>query len=567
MSRKKLTKASVAARQCAAPHAKGIGMGAALLALTSFGAAGTAQAATCESLAQASFPNTVITAAQSVTGSFTYPSGHQVTGLPASCHVTGSIRPTSDSDIRFDLWMPNENWNHKFLQLDPGGLGGNEEYADPNFLKRGYAIAGSDYGIQPQGVSSTNIWGTFDGPDHPEKVKDFAWRAEHLTSQISKLIITAFYEEAPRYSYFNSCSTGGQHAGTEAQRFDEDFDGIIMGDPALDFTAEVIGMTWDSQAWLLNPASYIPPSKLPAIQAASLSACGGTADGFLTDPRKCHFDPAALLCEAGDNNSCLTAPQVAALKAVYEGPRNPRTGMQIFPGLVRGGEDNLTLLSGTTGPDSLLLSVVNAFNEFFIFGPTFNWKTFNFDTDVATSRQIMDAVPFDARSADLSGLQKRGGKLISYHGWNDYVISPLESTEYYDRVVAQQTPGKGQGGGERRVGLKRTQDFFRLFMVPGMTHCAGGPGPNAFGQLFGGAPANDAQHDVLTALEQWVEKGIAPDQIIATKFVNDDPTQGIAMQRPLCPYPATQVYTSGPTNAASSFRCVAPSDQGDNNQH
>jgi hypothetical protein len=578
MSRKKLTKASAKARQCAAlrfrdPRAKGIGIGAALV-LAIFGAAGTAQAVTCESLAKTSFPNTIITNAQSVpSGSFTEPDGTPLISLPASCRVTGFIRPTTDSNIGFELWMPNENWNHRYTQIGNGGLAGSVgllEIEISRQLQRGYAVAGTDDGhIDP--TSTNNTWAL----GHPEKVKDLAWRAVHVTSEISKLIISAFYKEAPRYSYFQGCSTGGKEAAMEAQMFPEDFDGIIAGSAAMRYTDLMVRFTWDSQAWLLNPASYIPKSKLPAVQAAALSACDaldGITDGIVNDPRKCHFDPAMLLCKAGDNDSCLTAPQVAALKAVYAGPSNPRTGKQIIAGYEPSGENVGGFICyivdcgiGGTGPgSSAQYYFQNLYDSTLVFGPKFDYTKFDFDKDVATMHRVLDPVPFDATSTDLSGLQKRGRKLIQYQGWVDYSVAPLNAIEYYDSVVAQQTPGEGQGGGERRVGLKRTQDFYRLFMEPGMDHCAGGPGPNVFGQILTGAPANDAQHDVLTALEQWVEKGIAPDQIIATKYVNDDPTQGIVMQRPLCPYPQTAVHTgTGSTNVASSFRCVAPSDQGD----
>jgi feruloyl esterase len=206
---------------------------------------------------------------------------------------------------------------------------------------------------------------------------------------------------------------------------------------------------------------------------------------------------------------------------------------------------------------------MNLFNQALVFGPSFDYTTFDFDHDVTFMHQTLDPVPFDANDPNLSGLQQRGGKLIQYQGWVDYSVAPREAIDYYERVIAEHAPGRGHGKGERVAGLHRTQQFYRLFMAPGMDHCAFGPGPNSFGQIISylgtPTPSHDAQHDILTALEQWVEEGIPPEQIIATKFVNDDATQGIQMQRPLCAYPKTAVYTGkGSTNDASNFRCKAP---------
>jgi hypothetical protein len=566
----------------------------ALFAAVAYGAVGTAEAAlTCESLTSLSLPHTTIAGAESIpAGSFTTPDGSQLTNLPASCRVVGFIKPTSDSNIGFEVWMPKAGWNQRFTQIGNGGLGGGlilTYLSVPSMLQRGYAVAGTDNGHL--GGLLSGDWAV----GHPEKVTDLAWRAVHETSVVSKQVISAFYGKRIRYSYFQGCSTGGKEAGMEAQRFPGDFDGILAGAAAYRYIDLVVRFIWDARALSDDPASYIPTSKLPAIQAAVLKKCDsidGVADGIVNDPRRCHFDPTVLLCTAGDNEQCLTAPQVAALKKIYAGPTNPRTGEQIIFGYEPSGETVGSFISYVTGQDGLESAVHFFFPPEFnklVFGPNWDYKTFDFDRDVAFMHQTLDPIPFDANSPDLSGFRRRGGKLIQYHGWVDYSVAPREAIDYYERVIAAQAASRrhgrdkgdgkdeddgsdeGDGRGKRSAALERTREFFRLFMVPGMDHCAGGPGPNAFGQIltYPNTPpaAHDAQHDILTALEQWVEQGIAPERIVATKYVNDDVTQGIKMQRPLCPYPEVAVYKrSGSTNDAANFVCRAPHRPKDNKE-
>jgi feruloyl esterase len=314
----------------------------------------------------------------------------------------------------------------------------------------------------------------------------------------------------------------------------------------------------------VEPPAYIPASKLPAISAAVLAACDaldGVSDGILNDPRQCHFDPSVLRCQGVESDSCLTSPQVAQLKRIYAGLRNSK-GEQLYPGCLPGGEEGdngweswITGDGPGHGEDSIL--GLNYFRDMVFENP--NWDSRRVSAEKAieiadrkTSRLL------DATDPDLSQFRASGGKLIIYHGWSDPVVPGTESTNYYDALVA-------------KMGLEETQSFVRLYVVPGMHHSFLGPGANFFGQVelssFGGRSADsdpqDPQHNILTALEEWVEHGTAPDEIIASKYVNDlDHSQGIKMTRPLCPYPQLAKYKgTGDTNDAANFVCTQTENQ------
>jgi len=526
---------------------------------------GPVGAATCESLTTLSLPHTTITLAQSVpAGTFMPPVGPPQLGLPAFCRVVGASHPTSDSNIGFEVWIPDSaTWNGKYLQVGNGGFGGSIQYGElANSLRRTYATAATDNGHSAHGFDASWALG------HPEKIIDFGYRALKETTDNAKAVIAAFTSRRPKRSYFVGCSDGGREALMEAQRFPYDFDGIVAGAPANFWTHLIAAQAWTEQALLATPESYIPPAKLPAIQAAALAACDRTVDGVLDgivgDPRDCHFDPAVLQCIGPDSDTCLTSAQVIALQLIYAGPHSPRTHQLIHPGYEAGAEAGptsfpkwITGLSLAQIGNALHPLFATNFYRFMVFdNPAFDIRTLNFDSDVAftdykyVNGQHLSHI-LNSTSPDLSAFQFNGGKLIHYHGWNDPAIGPRNSINYYESVVSAQRPGKGPG----KVGLRRTQDFYRLFMAPGMLHCGDGPGPNNFGQ---GIVLADADHDVVKALERWVEHGIAPDRIVATKFVGDDPASGVALTRPLCPYPEVAHWTGvGDTNDAANFACVA----------
>ena len=502
--------------------------------------------ADCASLIKTSLPDTSLTTAQVVpAGRFLPPYGRPIDKLPAFCRLAGVIRPSSDSDIRFEVWLPASDWNGKFLSVGNGGFAGSVNYnALANNLRRGYATAATDTGHE--GDAEDASWAF----KHPEKVTDYGYRGLHATAENAKALIRAFYSSPARHSYFDSCSDGGREALMEAQRFPEDFDGILAGAPANFWThllANALEMV--QSMYGKDPAAYIPSTKLPAIQSAALVACDaqdGVKDGIISNPLQCHFDPSVLLCKGKDSRDCLTAPQLSSLKKLYAGAQDSH-GKQIFPGFMPGAEDGPNgwapwITGSGPGKASGPVYAENYFRYMLFEDPVWNPLSANVDIAEAMADERTGSI-LNATDPDLGRFKGRGGKLILYHGWNDPAISPLNTLNYYDSVVA-------------KMGAESVDSFVRLYMVPGMQHCGGGPGPNFFGQ-FGAGPA-DPQRNLRLALEQWVEKGIAPDKIIATKFVNDlDPGQGVKLTRPLCPYPQIAKYNgSGDTNDAANFACA-----------
>jgi len=295
------------------------------------------KAASCESISGVSLPNTTISIAESrAAGEFVPPGAKPITGLPAFCRIAGSIRPSPDSDIRFEVWLPAANWNGKFQGVGNGGYAGAISFGSlADAVRHGYATASTDTGHADNNGESSR-WALH----HPEKIADFGHRAVHETAVASKSIIRAYYGEAPKHSYFNSCSNGGRQALMEAQRYPADYDGIIAGAPANNWTLLLSSAAYCIKATLSDPASYIRASKLPAIEAAALAQCDvmdGVKDGVIENPLACHFDPSVLLCKGDESDSCLTAAQLTAVKAIYGGMKDPK-GRPIFPGLSPGGE-------------------------------------------------------------------------------------------------------------------------------------------------------------------------------------------------------------------------------------
>jgi feruloyl esterase len=502
-------------------------------------------AQTCESLAKLDLLALSITTAESVpAGSFTPPGGKALPNLPAFCRVAGVIKPSSDSNIQFEVWMPASNWNGKFQGAGNGGFAGYIGYDQlANAVGHNYASAGTDTGHRSTpGVDAA--WAL----DHPEKIADFGYRAIHETAVKAKAILHAFYGEAPKRSYFSSCSNGGRQALMEAQRYPEDYDGIIAGAPANYWTHLLANAAWDDLALLGDKDSFIPPKKLPAIQAAALAACDaldGVKDGVIEDPSRCHFDPGVLLCQAAEQDSCLTAPQVAALKKLYAGGRNSHG--QLFPGYAPGGEAEsggwAVWITGAVPERSLMYAFGTQFFKNMVFdNAAWDYHTFNADRDTKAADDKQSG-NLNATDPDLGRFRERGGKLILYHGWSDAAIAAQNTIDYYDSVAA-------------KMGAQQAGTFVRLFMVPGMQHCGGGSGPNSFGQFT--VPSGDADRDMDAALERWVEKGVAPERIVAAKRKSDlDPASAVVRTRPLCAYPLIARYQgSGSTDDAANFVCA-----------
>jgi feruloyl esterase len=533
-----------------------------------------ASAATCESLSGLALPHTKITSATSIKPppdfeSPASPFGTAVVSVPF-CRVVGIIDPA----IAFEVWMPPASkWNGRFQGTGNGGVAGVIDYSDMRVgLNRGYAIAGSDLGHAGGFLDSSFALG------HPALVVDWGYRGTHEMTEKAKAIVRAFYGKAPHHSYFTGCSGGGRQGLMEAQRYPGDYDGIVAGDPTIDFTRLTVGgRLWVELVTLKPPASYIPQSKIPLIANAVNQACDkldGIADGILNDPRRCHFNPALLLCRPGQNpDTCLTAPQVEAVKKIYAGPTNSK-GEQIFPGYEPGGELGRggwgSHISGRAPFQGSQWAYASSFVRYMVFErPNYDPLTFNYDTDVPSmdNKPIVGqtlATVINATDPNLKAFKARGGKIVHYHGWSDPGVAPMNSVNYYESVIRAIAGNDGTrpADSNQAAATRETQDFYRLFMAPGMQHCGGGPGPNAFGGVSlvqPPAPA-DPDHDVLMATERWVERGVAPDRIIATKYKNDDPAQGIAMTRPLCPFPRQARYKgAGSTTDAANFTCAEDS--------
>ena len=510
--------------------------------------------ASCESLAQLELAKAKVASAETVAaGTFTPPANITpwLAGDPAFykqlgsfCRVVVHATPSADSDIKIEVWLPVEGWNGSFRGHGNGGFAGEIGYNGlGQAVQLGYATAGTDTGHSAGGTDASWALG------HPEKVIDFGYRAIHEMTQIAKTVINAYYGNPLKHGYFAACSNGGRQALMEAQRFPADYDGILAGAPANFWTHLLTKALADAQATTLDPASYIPAGKLPAIAQAVNAACDaqdGVADGVLNDPRKCKFDPASMLCKTGDSNECLTAPQITALKKLYEGPRDAK-GNLIFPGYLPGAEEGPggwgSWITGMAPGKSLLFAFGGGYFSNMVYEKAdWNYRDAKLD-DALKAADEKSAGILNSTDANLDLFRGRGAKLILYHGWNDAAISALNTINYYERVLSV-------------LGAARTESFVRLYMVPGLQHCGGGPGANSFGQV--GQGAKDPQHNMQLALEQWVEKGIAPSSIIAAKFVDDNPAKGVKFTRPLCPYPQEAKYKgTGDTNDAANFVCAA----------
>jgi Tannase and feruloyl esterase len=499
--------------------------------------------ATCSSLTRLKLPNTVITAAQDVgPGKFLPPEGRPSEielaayhDLPAFCRVRGIIQPSADSHIEFEVWLPASGWNGRYMGVGNGGSGGSINYASyvhtlADSLRDGFAASSTDTGHRGADDDFSFARG------HREKRIDYHYRAIHDTALAAKAVIGAFYGTAPKYSYFVGGSDGGRQGLMEAQRYPLDYDGVLVFAPTLSRTGSVAAWTWVAQA-VAGAGGDIPQNSLSLVQAAAIAACDsldGVTDGITSEPTKCRFDPASLLCKDGTSERCLTQPQVAALKKFYAGPRNSK-GEHIAPGFLPGAETD------PAGSLSCKSCKGSGFHRASIFlegmlDSRFTVDTFDFDRDMPHLESAEDAKLTNATEANLKAFKDRGGKLIIAHGWSDGVDTPLITVNYYDSVVM-------------RMGVNRVSEFLRLYMVPGVYHNIGqGPGLTTF------------REPMMTALQHWVEKRVTPGSVVATKYKTDgNPSSGVVRTRPLCPYPQVAQYRgTGSIDDAANFACRAP---------
>ncbi|MGE0451116.1 MAG: tannase/feruloyl esterase family alpha/beta hydrolase [Vicinamibacterales bacterium] len=484
--------------------------------------------AACARLSALTLPDVAITSAAAA------PAAGPV---PSHCDVSGVLEGT----IHFRVALPAEQWNGKYFVAGGGGFNG----TIPNLnqaLARGYAVAGSDTGHQ--GQSSDASWAL----DNEKAQLDYAHRATHLVTVLGKTIAHAYYGREARRSYFVGCSNGGKMGLMEVLRYPDDFDGVVIGNFVTDRTRLMMAYTWNAQALASAP---IPPAKIAVLAKATLAACDakdGLEDGVVDRPDRCRFDLGTITCAGPDGPGCLTAGQAAAVRKIWSGPSRP-DGTAIFPGFVPGHEEDYpAYITGEGVRHAYPAStwrLQDGFMRFFAFGADYDpVASFDFATSPAALAPL--AADQDAGPPAMEAFKAHGGKLIMYHGWADHSIPPTSTLEFYGQLQARFAA--------------ETEAFTRLYMAPGLHHCTSGPGPNVFGGANQGyVPIADADHDVVMALDRWVETGEGPEAIVATKYVDDDPSRGVARTRPLCPYPAMARYTGrGRVDDAANFRCAMP---------
>ncbi len=486
--------------------------------------------------------DTVISAAELVNASASAPwtspngGGGSATVTKPFCRVAGSVKPTAASDIRFELWLPpSGTWNEKFAGTASGGSAGYIAYGTVNaHFDMNYASVGHDNGHRAAEA---------DFALNNERKIDFAYRAQHVVTLAGKEITRAYYAATPKYAYYNGCSQSGHHGIMEMQRYPEDYDGIVAGAPASDWTGTLAAEANAALAQSNTSGAGIPRPLLAEVGKKVLQVCDGQpgvdqlVDGVLDDPRKCKFDPSVMQCGAVGANpaACLSAPQVQALRLSLNG-RYKTTGELVALGYTPDAIGGSFFPANTTSPNTPQGSWSNHWRYAVLGNPTYDFTTFNWDTDVDFARG-KEGPTYDAINGNYSAFADRGGKLLMYHGWADSLITPNLTLSEWNQMNAQ-------------MGAAKANSFARLFMVPGMDHCGGGTGTSTF--------------ELVTALSNWVEKGIAPDSTnavntpVASRAANA--AAGLAARtRPLCPYPKIAKYSgSGDISAASSFICLAP---------
>ena len=522
-------------------------------------AQGTQQPAACERLASLSLSNATITLAQVVNaGAFVPPGNSSARGgggssafagtlgpvpdvpgrvtantaglglgynggrgippfsaLPAFCRVAATLKPSPSSDIRMEMWLPVAGWSGHFRGTSPNGLGGVVNYNAMGVgLTDGFAVAGTDTGHQ----GGDTAW-MLDA----EKITDFAGRAMHETTVAGKALAAAYYGAPPKYSYMIECGGGSAAALHEVQQYPADYNGVVVGGHAAHLTRQIFGQLWLWMAAHPDGVAILPAAKLTVLHDAVLAKCDrldGVKDGLLEDPTRCTFDPKEIACTSTDGLNCLTAPQVEAAQKIYAGPINPRTHERIWSPLYRGSELDWSFFTDSPAPIGIATGALRMILD----DPSWDYRMIDFDRHVALADRS-DIARVSASNPNVSDFVRRGGRLILSGGWNNALVPAGAVVDYYTRVRST-------------IGAPDTDRSVRLYMVPGMIECNGGPGTDTF--------------DMLGAMRRWVERSQAPSEVIASRVEHGR----VVRTRPLCPYPQTATYKgSGSTDEAKNFMC------------
>ena len=483
-------------------------------------------AGACAQLKDLKLPNVRITAADAVSAdqSFPFPPSafNALAGPNTSVSKTAFCRVAAvlDTEIEIELWLP-QDWNGRFLGVGNGGMTGAINFpAMRDGLAHGFATASTDTGHKVP----NSFAGMFDSAwvaGHPQRVVDFGHRGHHRMAEVSKKIVAAYYGQAAKYNYYSGCSSGGWQGFTEAEKYPGDYDGILAGAPAFNFIKLQTRSLWLSQQSASDPSGDLNAAKARLVVSAALARCDAeddVKDGVM-DPSRCDFDPAQLKCTAADSDTCLTAPQVARARLIY-GPARTKAGMSLYPGSAYGAPAPLDVSNPLGSRRPLIAEVLAGTDLAGVMTPA----TFDADRDTPRIEKQIGG-DLSSYSPDLKAFSAHGGKIVMYHGWADPLLSPYNSIAYVGQVDA-------------RMGKATREGFLRLFMIPGMGHCGGGPGTDSF--------------DGLAAVQAWVEHGQAPASLMASHM-----SKGVADRtRPLCPYPQVATYKgSGTTDEAASFVC------------
>jgi feruloyl esterase len=441
------------------------------------------------------------------------------TTLPAFCRIVATLKPSASSDIHMEMWMPIAGWNGHFRGTSPNGLGGVINYNAMGVgLTDRFAVASTDTGHQGGDTAWMQI---------PDKVTDFAGRAMHETTMAGKALAAAYYGSAPKYSYMLECGGGSAAALHEVQKYPADYNGVVVGGHAAHLTRQIFGQLWLWMATHPNGVAVLPAAKLPVIHDAVLAKCDrldGVKDGLLENPTRCTFEPKEIECRSrADGPNCLTPPQVEAVRKIYAGPTNRRTHEKIWSPLYRGSELDWSFFIDTPGPIGIATSTLR---DAILKDPAWDYRTtpIDFDRDVALADRS-DIARVNASNPDISAYVRQGGKLILSGGWNNALVPAGAVVDYYNAI-------------EAKVGRENTRRAVRLYMVPGMIECNGGPGTDTF--------------DMLGVMRRWVERGDTPGNVIASRVEYGK----VVRTRPLCPYPQVSTYRGkGSTDDADNFVC------------